>query len=91
VSHLRVLWLPVSDFVLVYCDSWRWKHILTLSICADYCYSAASHASCPDGVLVLCDFHKVLKWAGKGDFKVQMAAGQKVLTGFGAWKYAKVL
>jgi hypothetical protein len=26
-----------------------------------YIYSAASHASCPDGVLIFRDFHKVLK------------------------------
>jgi hypothetical protein len=45
----------------------------------EYIYSAASNASCPDGVLILCDFHKVLKWAGMGDFKVYMAAGRKVL------------
>jgi hypothetical protein len=35
--------------------------LLTLSIRAEYTYSAASHASCPDGVLKLRDFHKVLK------------------------------
>jgi hypothetical protein len=34
---------------------------LTLSVPAQYMYSAASHASRPDGVLVLCDFHKVVK------------------------------
>jgi hypothetical protein len=33
-------------------------------------FSMASHASRPDGVLILRDFHKVLKWAGTGDFKV---------------------
>jgi hypothetical protein len=35
--------------------------ILTLSACAEYMYSAASHTNCSDGVLVLCDFHKVVK------------------------------
>jgi hypothetical protein len=35
--------------------------VLTLSVCAEYMYSTASRASCPDGVLVLCDFHKVVK------------------------------
>jgi hypothetical protein len=42
---------------------------LTLSVCAEYIYSAASHASCPDIVLILCDFHKVLKLTGMGDRK----------------------
>jgi hypothetical protein len=36
----------------------------------EYIYSAASHASRPDGVLILRDFHKVVKWAGMGDFEV---------------------
>jgi hypothetical protein len=35
--------------------------VLTLSACAEYIYSAASHASHPDGVLILRDFHKVVK------------------------------
>jgi hypothetical protein len=43
---------------------------LTFSVRAEYIYSAASHASCLDGVLILHDFHKVLKRAGTGDFKV---------------------
>jgi hypothetical protein len=34
---------------------------LTLSVRAEYMYSVASHVSCPDGVLILRDFHKVLK------------------------------
>jgi hypothetical protein len=34
---------------------------LTLTICVKYLYSAASHASCPDGVPVLQDFHVVVK------------------------------
>jgi hypothetical protein len=34
---------------------------LTLSVCAEYIYSAASHASHPDGVLKLRAFHKVVK------------------------------
>jgi hypothetical protein len=42
---------------------------LTLSIRTEYIYSAASHASCLDGVLILHDFHKVLKLVGTGDFK----------------------
>jgi hypothetical protein len=33
-------------------------------------YSAASHASRPDGVLVLRDFQKVVKWPGTVDFEV---------------------
>jgi hypothetical protein len=33
-------------------------------------YSTASHASRPDGVLVLRDFHKVVKWSDMVDFKV---------------------
>jgi hypothetical protein len=36
-----------------------------------------SHASCPNGVLILHYFHKVLKELG--DFKILMAAGYKVL------------
>jgi hypothetical protein len=43
---------------------------LTLSVRVEYIYSTASHASCPDGVLVLRDFYKVLKWASMLDFKV---------------------
>jgi hypothetical protein len=35
--------------------------VLTLSVPAQYMYSAASHTSLPDGVLVLRDFHKVVK------------------------------
>jgi hypothetical protein len=35
--------------------------LLTLSVPAEYMYSAASHASRPDGVLVLRDFHNVVK------------------------------
>jgi hypothetical protein len=34
---------------------------LTHSARAEYMYSAASHASRPDGVLVLRNFHKVVK------------------------------
>jgi hypothetical protein len=34
---------------------------LKLSVCAEYIFSAASHAGSPDGVLVLGDFHKILK------------------------------
>jgi hypothetical protein len=34
---------------------------LTLSARTEYMYSTVSHASCPDGVLVLCDIHKVVK------------------------------
>jgi hypothetical protein len=35
-----------------------------------YCiYSAASQATSPDGVYILCDFHKVVKWPGTVDFK----------------------
>jgi hypothetical protein len=44
--------------------------ILTLSVPAEYMYSVASHASHPDGVLVLRNFHKVVKWPGMVDFKV---------------------
>jgi hypothetical protein len=40
---------------------------LTLSISVA---SVASHASCPDEVLIPHNFHKVLKWASTGDFKV---------------------
>jgi hypothetical protein len=43
---------------------------LTLSARAEYMYSATSHASCPDGVLVLRYFHKVVKWLGTVDFKI---------------------
>jgi hypothetical protein len=46
------------------------KTVLTLYVRTEYIYSAASHASRPDGVLILRDFHKVVKWAGTGDFKV---------------------
>jgi hypothetical protein len=41
---------------------------LTLSVPAEYMYSAASHASCPDGALVIRDFYKVVKWPGMVDF-----------------------
>jgi hypothetical protein len=34
---------------------------LTLSARAEYMYSMASRTSCPDGVLVFRDFHKVVK------------------------------
>jgi hypothetical protein len=34
---------------------------LTLSVRVEYEYSAASHTSCLDGVLVPHNFHKVLK------------------------------
>jgi hypothetical protein len=40
------------------------------TFCSCGVYSAASHASCLDGVLILRDFHKVLIRAGTGDFKV---------------------
>jgi hypothetical protein len=43
---------------------------LTLSVCVEYTYSVASHASHPDGVPILHHFHKFVKWAGTGDFKV---------------------
>jgi hypothetical protein len=42
---------------------------LTLLVPAEYMYSAASHASCSGGVLVLRDFHKVVKRPGMVDFK----------------------
>jgi hypothetical protein len=42
---------------------------LTLSDQAWYQYQAASRASCPDGVLVLRESHKVVKWPGTVDFK----------------------
>jgi hypothetical protein len=34
---------------------------LTLSVHAEYIYSAASQATSPDGVYILRDFHKVVK------------------------------
>jgi hypothetical protein len=34
---------------------------LTLSLCAEYYYSAASHASCPAGVLLRHSFQKLVK------------------------------
>jgi hypothetical protein len=34
---------------------------LTPFVRAEYIYSTASHASRPDRVLILCDFHKVVK------------------------------
>jgi hypothetical protein len=52
---------------------------LTLSAHAEYMCSAASRTSCPDRVLVLRDFHKVVKWPGMVDFKVEKATGLKVL------------
>jgi hypothetical protein len=42
---------------------------LTLSVCAEYIYSTDSCTSCPDGVLILCNFHKVVKWPVTVDFK----------------------
>jgi hypothetical protein len=39
----------------------RVKESLTLSALAQYMYSAASHVSCPNGVLVFHDFHKAVK------------------------------
>jgi hypothetical protein len=42
-------------------------------------YSTASHASCPDGVLVLRDFLKVVIWPGTVDFKVYILLRLKVL------------
>jgi hypothetical protein len=35
--------------------------LLALSACVEYMYSTASRASHPDRVLVLRDFHKVVK------------------------------
>jgi hypothetical protein len=52
------------------CKSKHRRCVLTLSVHMEYMYSAVSHASCPDKVLILRDFRKVLKWAGTGDFKV---------------------
>jgi hypothetical protein len=42
---------------------------LTLSVRTEYIYSAASQATSPDGVYILRDFHKVVKWPGTVDFK----------------------
>jgi hypothetical protein len=42
---------------------------LTLSVRAEYIYSAASQATSPDGVYILRDFHKVVKWPSTVDFK----------------------
>jgi hypothetical protein len=42
---------------------------LTLSVRAEYIYSTASRANSPDGVYILRDFHKVVKWPGTVDFK----------------------
>jgi hypothetical protein len=42
---------------------------LTLSIRAEYIYSAASQATSLDGVYILRNFHKVVKWPGTVDFK----------------------
>jgi hypothetical protein len=42
-------------------DPLRTVKKLTLSVPAEYMYFAASHASHPDGVLVLRDFRKVVK------------------------------
>jgi hypothetical protein len=39
-------------------ENWR---ILTLSVRAQYIYSAASHASRPDGALILRNFCKAVK------------------------------
>jgi hypothetical protein len=41
---------------------YRYLFCLTLSVPAEYMYSTASHASRPDGVLVLRNFQKVVKW-----------------------------
>jgi hypothetical protein len=35
--------------------------ILTLSVCEQYIYCAASHACHPDGVLILCALDKIIK------------------------------
>jgi hypothetical protein len=45
----------------LYGVKWLDDSELTLSVHAEYWYSAASHTSCLDGVLALCDFHNVLK------------------------------
>jgi hypothetical protein len=42
---------------------------LTLSVRTEYIYSTASLATSPDGVYILHDFHKVVKWPGTVDFK----------------------
>jgi hypothetical protein len=68
LTLLTFRFLPLSTL------QWFWRYYtsdrinnilimsLTLSVHTEYTYSTASHASCPDGVLILCDFHKVLKW-----------------------------
>jgi hypothetical protein len=60
--------LKHSNNAEVECDSHTICMLLTLPIRAEHTFSAASHASCPDGVLVLRDLHKVLKSAGTGHF-----------------------
>jgi hypothetical protein len=44
--------------------------LLTLSVHTEYIYSVASQATSPDGVYILRDFHKVVKWPGTVDFKL---------------------
>jgi len=48
----------------------RWLKCLTLPLRAAYKYSATSHASCPDGVLVLPDFHGLVKSMGGIGFRL---------------------
>jgi hypothetical protein len=66
-SFRRMSSLPLLLFI---CQFHIYNYTLTLSIRVEYIYSAVSHASCPDGALIIRDVHKVLKWAGTGDFKV---------------------
>jgi hypothetical protein len=65
-EHFLIKWkdiqqMLISSFLLC---------LLTLSVRAEYIYSAASQTTSPDGVYILRDFHKVVKWPGTVDFKV---------------------
>jgi len=63
MEHLSSHW---TDFREIWYLSIFWKSVkikvrLTLALHAAHYYSTASHTTCPDGVLVLPDFHNHVK------------------------------
>jgi hypothetical protein len=50
-----------NDHLMFYMHQIWTDSNLTLSVRAEYIYSATSHASRRDEVLILCDFRKVVK------------------------------
>jgi hypothetical protein len=55
VAYILIYFLKLVSFFIFMRD-----FLLTLSVRAEYIYSAASQATSPDGVYILRDFHKVV-------------------------------